>query len=142
MDASHFPVTMVDQPKEGSMTLQMLAIDLGKQSFHLHGIDAGGVIVSRKVSRAKLAEAVNSLGPATIAMEACASAHYWGRRWLAAGCAVRLINPRFVKPFVKGSKKRCGRCGGDLRSGDASDDAFRAGEVGGSARPSIPPSCP
>jgi hypothetical protein len=54
MDASHFPVTMVDQPKEGSMTLQMLAIDLGKQSFHLHGIDAAGVIVSRKVSRAKL----------------------------------------------------------------------------------------
>jgi transposase len=78
MDASHFPVTMVDQPKEGSMTLQMLAIDLGKQSFHLHGIDADGVIVSRKVSRAKLAEVVNSLGPATIAMEACASAHYWG----------------------------------------------------------------
>ncbi len=86
------------------MTLQMLAIDLGKQSFHLHGIDADGVIVSRKVSRAKLAEVVNSLGPATIAMEACASAHYWGRRWLAAGRAVRLINPRFVKPFVKGSK--------------------------------------
>ena len=86
------------------MTLQMLAIDLGKQSFHLHGIDADGVIVSRKVSRAKLAEVVDSLGPATIAMEACASAHYWGRRWLAAGRAVRLINPRFVKPFVKGSK--------------------------------------
>jgi len=86
------------------MTLQMLAIDLGKQSFHLHGIDADGVIVSRKVSRAKLAEVVDNLGPATIAMEACASAHYWGRRWLAAGCAVRLINPRFVKPFVKGPK--------------------------------------
>lgn len=80
----------------------LLAIDLGKQSFHLHSIDADGVIVSRKVSRAKLAEVVNSLEPATIAMEACASAHYWGRR--AAGCAVRLINPRFVKPFVKGSK--------------------------------------
>jgi transposase len=39
-----------------------------------------------------------------IAMEACGSAHYWGRRFLAAGCRVLLINPRFVKPFVKGSK--------------------------------------
>ena len=86
------------------MTVQMLAIDLRKQSFHLHGIDADGVIVSRKVSRSKLAEVVDNLGPATIAMEACASAHYWGRRWLAAGRVVRLINPRFVKPFVKGSK--------------------------------------
>lgn len=86
------------------MALQMLAIDLGKQSFHLHGINADGVIISRKVSRAKLAEVVNSLKPSVIAMEACASAHYWGRLWLASGCEVRLINPRFVKPFVKGSK--------------------------------------
>ena len=37
-------------------------------------------------------------------MAACASAHYWARCWLAAGREVRLINPRFVKPFVKGSK--------------------------------------
>src|SRR5580704_3417192 len=42
--------------------------------------------------------------PAVIAMEACASAHYWGRRFLATGHRVLLINPRFVKPFVKGSK--------------------------------------
>jgi transposase len=86
------------------MTLDLLAIDLGKRSFHLYGIDTDGVILSRKVSRAKLAEVVGNLAPATIAMEACASAHYWGRCWLAAGREVRLINPRFVKPFVKGSK--------------------------------------
>ena len=47
---------------------------------------------------------VRKLGPRTIAMEACASAHHWARCWLAAGREVRLINPRFVKPFVKGSK--------------------------------------
>jgi transposase len=62
------------------------------------------VILSRKVSRAKLAEVVGDLAPTAIAMEACASAHHWGRCWLAAGRVVRLINPRFVKPFVKGSK--------------------------------------
>jgi transposase len=86
------------------MSLELLAIDLGKRSFHLHGIDADGVIVSRKVSRAKLVEAVQNLAPTTVAMEACASAHHWGRLFIAAGCKVRLINPRFVKPFVKGSK--------------------------------------
>jgi transposase len=37
-------------------------------------------------------------------MEACASAHYWGRRFVATGHRVLLINPRFVKAFVKGSK--------------------------------------
>lgn len=86
------------------MALELLAIDLGKRSFHLYGIDSDGVILSRKVSRTKLAEAVEELAPKVIAMEACASAHYWARCWLAAGRQVRLINPRFVKPFVKGSK--------------------------------------
>ena len=86
------------------MALELLAIDLGKRSFHLYGIDTDGVILSQKVSRAKLAEVVANLAPTVIAMEACASAHHWGRCWLAAGSKVRLINPRFVKPFVKGSK--------------------------------------
>jgi len=86
------------------MTMEMLAIDLAKQSFHLHGIDADGVVVSRKVSRAKLEDAVAELGPAVVAMEACASAHHWGRQLAAAGRQVRLVNPRFVKAFVRGSK--------------------------------------
>ena len=86
------------------MSLDLLAIDLGKQSFHIHGIDSDGVIISRKISRAKLMRAIAELAPEVIAMEAYASAHYWGRRFLAAGHQIRLINPRFVKPFVKGSK--------------------------------------
>src|SRR5215472_8816062 len=92
------------QPRREALTLELLAIDLGKRSFHLYGIDTDGVILSRKVSRAKLAEVVGDLATTAIAMEACASAHYWARCWLAAGREVRLINPRFVKPFVKGSK--------------------------------------
>jgi transposase len=74
----------------------------GNRSFHLFGIDADGVIVSRRVSRAKFAEVVGNLAPTVIAMEA--SIDYWARCWLAAGREVRLINPRFVKPFGKGSK--------------------------------------
>ena len=55
------------------MSLELLAIDLGKRSFHLYGIDTDGMILSRKVSRAKLAEVVGNLAPTAIAMEACAS---------------------------------------------------------------------
>jgi hypothetical protein len=76
----------------------------GKQSFHVYGIDRDGVIVSRKLCRAKLMKAIAELAPEVIAMEACASAHYWGRQFLAAGHRIRPINPHFVKPFVKGSK--------------------------------------
>ncbi|MFV0644974.1 MAG: IS110 family transposase [Sphingomonadaceae bacterium] len=84
--------------------MDFLAIDLGKQSFHMHAITTDGEIISRKVSRARLEAAVMELDPAVIAMEACASAHYWGRCFEAAGRQVRLINPRFVKAFVRGSK--------------------------------------
>jgi transposase len=86
------------------MSLKLLAIDLGKRSFHCHGIDSDGVISSRKVSRSKLIETIKELAPETVAMEACASAHFWGRSFLGNGHQVLLINPRFVKPFVKGSK--------------------------------------
>jgi hypothetical protein len=86
------------------MPLKLLAIDLGERSFHIYGIDSEGVIVSRKISRPKLIETVTELAPEAIAMEACASAHYWGRLFLAAGYRILLINPRFVKPFVKGSR--------------------------------------
>jgi transposase len=86
------------------MALNTLAIDIGKQSFHVFGIDDDGVIVSRKVSRSKLATTVERLDPKIVAMEACGSAHHWGRLFQAAGRAVRLINAYFVKLFVRGSK--------------------------------------
>lgn len=86
------------------MSLFMLAIDIGKLSFHVHGVDADGVIVSRKVSRAKLPTLVEELNPEIVAMEACASSHHWGRLFQSAGREVRLINAYFVRPFVRGSK--------------------------------------
>ena len=84
--------------------MQMLAIDLGKQSFHVHGVSADGEVVSRRIGRQKLAALVESLDPKMIAMEACATAHYWARLFMGSGRQVRLINPHFVKPFVRGSK--------------------------------------
>jgi len=86
------------------MSLELLAIDIAKQSFHVHGIGSNGVVLSRKVGRAKLLELIGYRDPQIVAMEACASAHPWGRQLVALGRQVRLINPRFVKPFVRGSK--------------------------------------
>ena len=86
------------------MALNTLAIDIGKHSFHVFGIDDDGVVISRKVSRSKLATTVECLDPKIVAMEACGGAHHWGRLFQAAGRAVRLIKAYFVKPFVRGSK--------------------------------------
>jgi transposase len=61
------------------MSFSLVAIDLGKRSFHLHGVSDEGIVLSRKISRAKLLGAVAELSPVTVAMEACPSAHYMGR---------------------------------------------------------------
>ncbi len=53
------------------MALHTLAIDIGKHSFHVFGVEDEGVVVSRKVSRAKLAATVDRLGPKGVAMDAC-----------------------------------------------------------------------
>ena len=73
MDASRFTILMGHQQQEQVMAISLLAIDLGKRSFHIFGVDQDGVIISRKVSRAKLCETIEDLNPTTVAMEACAS---------------------------------------------------------------------
>src|SRR5205823_14970994 len=60
--------------------------------------------ISRKTRRAKLIEMIEELAPETIAMQTCASAHYCGRGFVAAGHRILLINTRFVKAFGKGAK--------------------------------------
>jgi transposase len=50
--------------EEGSMSFELLAIDLGKPWFHLHGVEPDGVILSKKISRTKLLAAVMELAPA------------------------------------------------------------------------------
>ena len=104
MDASRTWPTIRALWNREDGTMEMLAVDLSKQSFHVHGVTGDGEVISRRVGRAKLLALVERLGPRTIAMEACATAHHWGRAFIAKGFGVRLVNPRFVKPFVRGSK--------------------------------------
>ena len=85
--------------------ITLLAIDLAKQVFQVHGVDARGVcVLRRQVRRAQLLRFAAQLPPCTVAMEACGGAHEWGRRFERLGHQVKLIAPQFVKPFVKGNK--------------------------------------
>ena len=62
------------------MAIKFLAIDLAKNVFQLHGVDAAGqVVVKRRVARSQLMEVVLRLNPCIIGLEACPSAHHWGR---------------------------------------------------------------
>ncbi|GMV52149.1 MAG: hypothetical protein AMXMBFR67_36920 [Nitrospira sp.] len=87
------------------MEITTIGIDLAKQVFQLHGVDAHGKTVLRKrLSRAALGSFMANLPPCRVGVEACASAHYWSRQWRAFGHDVRLMSPHFVKPYVKSQK--------------------------------------
>ena len=83
----------------------IVGVDLAKRVFQLHGAAAdGNVVFRKKLSRAQLLPFLAAQPPCTVAMEACATAHHWGREIGRLGHAVRLIPPAYVKPFVKRQK--------------------------------------
>ena len=82
-----------------------VGIDLAKNTFSLHGVDAAGQVGLRKaVSRVRLMEVVSKLPPCTIGMEACSGAHEWARRFQAAGHVVKIMAPKFVTPYRRSGK--------------------------------------
>lgn len=82
-----------------------VAVDLAKHVFQIHGCDASGqVIVAKALRRKDVLPFFASLGPCLVGMEACGSAHHWGRELMALGHDVKLIPPAYVKPFVKRQK--------------------------------------
>ncbi|TGD41435.1 IS110 family transposase [Pseudotabrizicola sediminis] len=85
--------------------VSIIGLDLAKNVFQAHGAEAdGSVLIRRKLSRAQLLKFLSEQPPCIVAMEACASAHHWGRAIGCLGHEVRLIPPAYVKPFVKRQK--------------------------------------
>ncbi|CAB3767353.1 hypothetical protein LMG29542_05586 [Paraburkholderia humisilvae] len=83
----------------------MVGIDLGKNTFHLHGQDRRGKAVFRKkLGRRQLVEFFATFHACTVVMEACAGAHHMARLLTTFGHQVKLISPQFVRPFVKSNK--------------------------------------
>lgn len=85
--------------------VSIISLDLAKQVFQLHGACADGSVLFRKqLSRSRVLAFLEKQSRCTVAMEACATAHDWGRRIGALGHEVMLIPPAYVKPFVKRQK--------------------------------------
>ena len=85
--------------------VSIIGLDLAKNVIQAHGAnEAGAVVFRRKVSRSKLLEFLAGFEPCIVAMEACATAHDWGRAISGLGHDVRLVPPIYVKPFVRRQK--------------------------------------
>jgi transposase len=82
------------------MTIKALGIDLAKNVFQLHGVDAIGTsVLRRRVLRAQLLELVAQIEPCLIGIEASTSAYFWAEQFERFGHTVRIISPQYVKPF-------------------------------------------
>jgi len=87
------------------MKITTIGVDLAKQVFQVHGVDAHGKTVLRKqLRREQMMLFFANLAPCLIGMEACGSAHHWARTLQGQGHTVRLMASQFVKPYVKTNK--------------------------------------
>jgi transposase len=85
--------------------IAVIGIDIGKNVFHLIGLDERGAVrLKRKLSRGQLENFLANLPPCLTGMEACVGAHHLSRRLIALGHDARLMPAKYVKPFLKGHK--------------------------------------
>lgn len=89
------------------MSIITLGIDLAKNVFALHGVDAAGkpVLAKPKVARDQLFPIIANLPPCLIGMEACSGAHHWARLFRQHGHTVRLMSPKLVAPYRLSGKR-------------------------------------
>ncbi len=86
-------------------SVTVVGLDIAKNVFQVHGIDAkGAAVVARSVRRGQLLTFFTSLPRCLVGIEACSSAHHWARALIALGHQVKLIPPAYVKPYVRRNK--------------------------------------
>ena len=87
------------------MQVTTIGLDIAKNVFQVHGIDAAEKVVVRKqLRRSQVLAFFKALPPCLVGMEACATAHYWARELTKLGHTVRLMPARDVKAYVKRNK--------------------------------------
>ena len=82
-----------------------IGVDLAKSVFQLHGVNAEGeIVLRRQLRRSQMLEFFRETKPCLVGMEACAGSHYWARALTLLGHNVRLMQPSYVKGYVKRGK--------------------------------------
>jgi len=87
------------------MTITTIGLDLAKNVFQAHGVDADGeVVIRRQLRRNAVLPFFTDLPSCLVGLEACGSSHHWARELKRMGHDVRLMPPHYVKPYVKRGK--------------------------------------
>src|SRR6201988_1014293 len=87
------------------MQIATIGLDIAKNVFQVHGIDAAErIVVKKQLRRRQVLEFFKALPPCLVGMEACATAHHWARELMKLGHLVRLMPAKDVKAYVKRNK--------------------------------------
>jgi transposase len=106
-------------PAAAQTAIAVVGIDIGKNSFHIVGLDDRGAIVLRqKWSRGQVEARFANMPPCLIGMEACVGAHHLSRGLQKLGHDARLMPARYVRPYSKGQKN-------DFRDAEAIAEAVQ-----------------
>ncbi len=85
--------------------ISIIGLDIAKNVFQVHGIDCSGEpVVRRQLKRGRVLAFFGKLPPCLVGMEACATSHHWARELEKLGHEVRMMPPRYVKPYLKRNK--------------------------------------
>ena len=98
-------------PRHSKDTVAVLGIDIGKNTFHLVGLNRRGAIILRlKLSRTQLEAKLANLPACLVGMEACVGAHHLSRRLKTLGHDPRLMPARYCQGVPQGQQERFPRC--------------------------------
>ena len=87
------------------MNCKRIGLDIAKNVFQLHGVDHNDRFVfTRKLKRTDMKTFFAQLAPCEVAMESCATSHYWARCLQSYGHQVKLLAGQHVKPYLQGGK--------------------------------------
>ncbi len=82
-----------------------IGLDLAKNVFQVHGVDASGeTVIRRQLRRRQMISFFKKAPPCLIGVEACPTSHHWARELGALGHMVRIMPANYVKPYVKRNK--------------------------------------
>jgi len=99
--------------------IAVIGIDIGKNSFHVVGLDRrGAIVVRQKWSRSQVETRLANLPPCLIGMEACVGAHHLSRKLTSLGHDARLMPAKYVRPYSRGQKN-------DFRDAEAIAEAVQ-----------------
>jgi transposase len=104
---------------KSNLPVTTMGIDIGKNAFHVVGLDRRGAIVLRqRWSRGQVEARLANMPPCLIGMEACVGAHHLSRRLQSQGHDARLMPAKYVRPYSKGQKN-------DFRDAEAIAEAVQ-----------------